>query len=177
MEWPSLKALIRNSSVDLHEEQEQLTKYQHVFSKSDWDLGATSKVQYYINIGSATPIRQKSTLETGRDRQVNNLVKEEMGYDSNSPWLSPVILVTKKEASQKLCLDHRQLDSVTVKDAISQPRINDSLDGPSGTSGISTLDVWHPGKGRLALEGLQALSYVKLHKRWTIRNEIAYHLD
>ena len=112
-------------------------------------------------------------------RQVNNLVKEEMGCDSNSPWLSPVILVTKckKQASQKLCLDHRQLDSVTVKDAISQPRINDSLDGPSGTSGISTLDVWHPGKGRLALEGLQALSYVKLHKRWTIRNEIAYHLD
>ena len=71
MEWPSLKALIRNSSVDLHEEQEQLTKYQHVFSKSDWDLGATNKVQYYINTGSATPIRQKSTLETGRDIQTS----------------------------------------------------------------------------------------------------------
>lgn len=77
---------------------------------------------------------KKSTLETGRDRQVNNLVKEEMGYDSNSPWLSPVILVTKKEASQKLCLDHRQLDSVIAKDAISLPHIDDTLDCPSGTS-------------------------------------------
>ena len=117
------EGLIRNSSVDLHEEQEQLIKYQLVFSKSDWDLGTTNKVQYYINTGSATPTGQKS-------RQVNNLVKD----DSFSPWLSPVILVTKKEASQKLCLDHRQLDSVTVKDAISLPRIDDFLDCPSGTS-------------------------------------------
>ncbi len=46
-------------------------------------------------------------------------------------WASPVVLVTKKHGSTRLCVDHRELNNVTRKDAYPLPRINafDALRG------------------------------------------------
>lgn len=44
---------------------------------------------------------------------------------SNSPWSSPVVLVTKKDGSTKFCMDYRNLNEVTMKDLI--PRVDDCL--------------------------------------------------
>ena len=36
---------------------------------------------------------------------------------SDSPWSSPVVLVTKKDGGTRFCVDNRRLDDVTVKEA------------------------------------------------------------
>ena len=59
---------------------------------------------------------------------------------SNSPWLSPVVLVTKMDGSQKFCLDYRQVNAVTIKDAHPLPHIDDSLCAFSAEKWFSTLD-------------------------------------
>ena len=47
---------------------------------------------------------------------------------SNSPWASTVVLVRKKDGSLKFCIDLSQLNSHTIKDAYSLPRIDETLD-------------------------------------------------
>ena len=64
-----------------------------------------------------------------------------MVEESSSPWASNVVLVTKKDGSQCLCVDHRRLNELTVKDAFPIPNISDSLDCLSGAKWFSTLDM------------------------------------
>ena len=60
---------------------------------------------------------------------------------SNSPWSSPVVLVTKKDGSQRFCVDYRQVNAVTIKDAYLLPHIDDSPCALSGGKWFSTLDL------------------------------------
>ena len=58
--------------------------------------------------------------------------------ESNSPWSSPVVLVTKKDG---FCVDYRKLNDVTKKDHYPFPRIDDTLTTLSGSALFSTLDL------------------------------------
>ena len=47
---------------------------------------------------------------------------------SSSPWVSPIVLVQKKDGSTRFCVDYRKLNNVTRKDAYPLPRIDVTLD-------------------------------------------------
>ena len=60
---------------------------------------------------------------------------------SDSPWSSPVVLVTKKDVGTQFCVDYSRLNDITVKDAYPLPRIDDTLDMMVGKQWFSTLDL------------------------------------
>ena len=60
---------------------------------------------------------------------------------SDSPWASPVVLVTKKDCSTRLCVDYRRLNLLTIKDAYPLPRIDDSLRLLGNQQWFSTMDL------------------------------------
>ena len=57
-----------------------------------------------------------------------------------SPWASRVLLVPKKNGKRRMCIDYRQLNSMTVKDRYALPRIDDCLSALGGQTFFSTLD-------------------------------------
>ena len=47
---------------------------------------------------------------------------------SSSPWGAPIIFVEKKDGTQKMCVDYRSLNEVTIKNKYPLPRIEDLFD-------------------------------------------------
>lgn len=58
-----------------------------------------------------------------------------------SPWASPIILVKKKDGTDRLVVDFRRLNSVTRKDSYPLPRIDDALDAVNGTKYFIYMDL------------------------------------
>ena len=60
---------------------------------------------------------------------------------STSPWASPIILVKKKDETDRLVVDFGRLNSGTLKDSYPLPRIDDALDAVNGTKYFSYMDL------------------------------------
>ena len=57
---------------------------------------------------------------------------------SNSPWSSPIVLAPKKDATYRFCVNFLRVNSVTKKDVLPMPRVDDILDQLGGSR-------WYPG--------------------------------
>jgi len=60
---------------------------------------------------------------------------------SSSPWLSPVMVIRKKDGTFRLCIDYRKLNSITHCEAHPTPRMDDILDSLNGAKMFTTLDL------------------------------------
>ena len=61
-------------------------------------------------------------------KQIREL--QDKGYirPSSSPWGAPILFVEKKDGSQRMCVDYRTLNEVTIKNKYLLPRIDDLFD-------------------------------------------------
>jgi hypothetical protein len=60
---------------------------------------------------------------------------------SSSPWGAPVLFVQKKDGSQRMCVDYRSLNDVTIKNKYPLPRIEDLFDQMRGARVFSKIDL------------------------------------
>ena len=110
-----------------------LHRYEHVFpAPGELVTGRSKSVQHEIETNEGRPVRcGPRRLAPARLRREQDCVKEMLTggqiEPSDSPWASPVVLVTKKDGSTRFCVDYRRLNAMTVKDAYPLPRIDDSL--------------------------------------------------
>ena len=58
-----------------------------------------------------------------------------------SDWVSPIVLVRKKDDSICLCVDYRKLNAQSRTDAYPMPRIEGILDRVGEVEFITTLDL------------------------------------
>jgi hypothetical protein len=60
---------------------------------------------------------------------------------SSSPWGAPVLFVKKKDGTQRMCMDYRSLNEVTIKNKYPLPRIENLFDQMKGASVFSKIDL------------------------------------
>ena len=119
-----------------NEDQEEVWKlikdFGFLFTLNDLELGKTSTVKHTIKLIDYTPFKERyRRILPHQFEEVRKHLQEmlEIGAIrcSNSPWASAVVLVQKKDGSLRFCIDLRKLNSHTVKDAYSLPRIMETL--------------------------------------------------
>ena len=75
--------------------------------------------------------------------QLQALVNKGIVRKSCSSYASPIVPVRKKDCSLRFCVDYRQLNEKTVRDAFPLPRIEESLESLGGARLFSSLDLSH----------------------------------
>jgi hypothetical protein len=74
-------------------------------------------------------------------KQLTELQEAEYIRLSSSPWGASVLFVQKKDGSQRMCVDYRYLNDVTVKNKYLLPRIEDLFDQMRGARVLSKIDL------------------------------------
>ena len=134
-------------SEDLQQEVHNLmVEYQHLFALNDLELGRTSKVKHEIKLSNPVPFKDRYRWIPPHEfdevwSHLQDMLKVGVIRKSVSPWASPVVLVCKKDGSLRFCIDLRKLNSQTIKDAYSLPRIEESLDCLNGAIIFTSLDL------------------------------------
>ena len=123
-----------------------LEEYQDVFSKTDEDIGKTGLEQHRIPTGDAKPIklpprRAPLHMQEEVDEQIQKMLDQGVVEKCQSPRAAPLVIIKKKDGSNRICVDYRRLNQLTLKDAYPLPRIEDNLDAVNGAVVYSTLDM------------------------------------
>jgi hypothetical protein len=74
-------------------------------------------------------------------RQLTELQEARYICPSSSPWRAPVLFAQKKDGSQRMCVDYRSLNDVTIKNKYLLPRIDDLFDHMRGARVFSRINL------------------------------------
>ena len=134
---PASQVLIDALPTELSDNQrKQMTQmirsYEDIFSQNEYDIGRTHMVEHTIDTGNNRPIRQQLRRHPVVhleyiDQQVEEMSRHGIIEPAASPWASNIVLAKKKDGSLRLCVDYRNLNSVTYQDTYPLPHIDTCL--------------------------------------------------
>lgn len=116
------------------------------FKKDPRVLGRTHLVEHVIDTGTATAIKQRyypmsPNLLKIVNAELDKMLELGVVIPSKSAWSSPIVLVDKPDGSKRFCVNYRQLNSVTKRDAYPLPQVTTILDRLRDSRYLSSLDV------------------------------------
>lgn len=112
----------------------------------DTPAGLAKHAPHRIDTGTHVPIKRapyrvSPTEQKIIETEVEKMLQAGIISPSTSPWAAPVLLVEKADGSVRFCVDYRQLNRITHKDAYPLPRIDDMLDHIGKSTFRSTMDL------------------------------------
>jgi hypothetical protein len=133
------------------EQEKQRNKLKHILWKHGklFDTRKHSVIKttlkHAIDTGNNKPVytppyRQSNKAEEILVQETSKLLQQGVIEPSTSPWSSPVVLVKKKDGTNRFCVDFTKLNAITVKDPFPLPRIDDMFDSLSDSEYFTTLD-------------------------------------
>ncbi|KAH8380866.1 hypothetical protein KR093_010920, partial [Drosophila rubida] len=110
-------------------------------------LGRTDLIEHSIDVGNTVPIKQRHwpvppAKENDMFAEVEHMLALGVIEESKSPWSSNCVLV-KKRAKVRLCLDSREVNKCTRKDAYLLRHIDGILSRFPPARFITGLDMKH----------------------------------
>jgi hypothetical protein len=98
-----------------------IEEFMDVFPEELPGMPSERGVEFYIDLilGTAPiakrPYRMAPTELAELKLQIAELQQKGYIHPSSSPWGAPVLFVTKKDGSMRMCIDYRSLNEVTIK--------------------------------------------------------------
>jgi hypothetical protein len=105
------------------------------------------KVEFAIELIPGTaPISKRAYRVFGPElvelkKQIDELLEKGYIRPSTSSWAALVLFVEKKDGRNRMCIDYRALNEVTIKNKYPMPRIEDLFDQLRGASVFSKIDM------------------------------------
>ena len=87
------------------------------------------------------PYRVPDRLKPGVKAELEGLPESEIITPSNSPYAFPIVPVTKKDGSVRVCVDYRRLNSVTKADPYYMPTLDEILKRVGQSKVLSKIDL------------------------------------
>jgi hypothetical protein len=107
----------------------------------DWDIEFVIELKPGTALIYKTPFRMTTPELAELKEHIKELLEKGFIRPSSSPWGAPVIFVPKKDGTQRLCMDYRALNEVTIKNKYPLPRIDDLFDQLRGACMFSKIDL------------------------------------
>ncbi|KAK1602023.1 hypothetical protein QYE76_027128 [Lolium multiflorum] len=107
-------------------------------------------IEHRIDLIPGAPLPNRAAYRTNPEdtkeiqRQIQDLLAKGYVRESLSPCAVPVILVPKPDETQRMCMDCRPINAITVRYRHPIPRLDDMLDELSGATIFSKIDL-HSG--------------------------------
>ena len=144
------KEIIQDVCVDAklngeqrNEVMEVLRRYEEMFAEI---LGKASVIEHKIDLTDNRPIRCKPyPLPYARRGEIREEIKNMMDtgivMESSSPYASLLVVVKKKDGSNRMCVDYRKLNLVTVADPAPMTTAEDLFGKLEKCQYYSTVDL------------------------------------
>jgi hypothetical protein len=116
-----------------------VNEFPNVFPEDLPGMSPDRDIEFVIELKSGTtqiyktPFRMRTPELAQLKEHIKELLEKGFIHPSSSPWRAPAIFVSKKNGTQRLCVDYHALNEVTIKSKYPLLRIDnlfDQLCGP-----------------------------------------------
>ena len=116
------------------------------------------------------PLRIPAHYRTEVKCQIQDMLRQDIIEESCSPWMAPAVFVRKKTGELRMCVDYREVNKQTSKDAYPLSLVDEVLDRLSGSTRLARLtyevDI---GRGRYTLVIVKRRPFAQVQE-WACTN-------
>lgn len=150
VEEDPLELLVAESHlIDMDEKEavrQLLQRNKVCFALPGDSLGRTGMCTHKIDTGDAPPIKQSYrrmplARQQRTESDLRKLLERKVIEPSKGPWGFPLVIVGKKDGTERLCVDYRKLNLVTRKDSYPLPRMDECIEALGGNKYFIALDL------------------------------------
>jgi hypothetical protein len=124
-----------------------VSEFPDIFPEELLGTSLDHKIEFVIELvpGTCPIFKRPYRMAANQLAEIKEKLQEllDKGYirPSASPWGAPVIFVLKKDGMQRMCVDYRSLNEVTIKNKYPLPRIDNLFNQLKGACVFSKIDV------------------------------------
>lgn len=132
--------------MENHDFQAILAEFSDCFATSPAGLGRATVTEMSIDVTTKVPVSCRPyRIPFAKRTTVNVIIDELLELNiirhSTSPYASPIVLVKKQNGEDRLCVDYRQLNAITIKLPYPMPLVEEQLAVLAGNTIFSSLDL------------------------------------
>ena len=147
-----MNEIVELAASDLQDSQikEKLSSligiYRDVFALAKDPLGTAIGTEHFIDTNDNLPFKIAPYKVApyklpAVQEEIKEMLDKGVIVPSKSPYSSPIVMVPKKDGTNRMCIDYRKLNGITTKDAYPLPRIGQTIDALQGAGYFSSLDL------------------------------------
>jgi hypothetical protein len=140
-------ATVNQLDDEANDQNRVVDEFPDVFPDDLLGMPPNRDIEFIIELLPGTAPIAKRPYRMGVDeleelkKQIKELQDKGFIRPSSSSWGAPVIFVDKKDDTQRMCVDYRSLNEVTIKNKYPLPRIDDLFDQLRGACVFSKIDL------------------------------------